>query len=70
MTEQQPLMVDEQTAAKMLGLCTKSVYSLRVAGKLPYVKLDETAKRPTIRYRVAALIEWAEKNEITEAERN
>lgn len=65
MTEQQPLLVDEQTAAKMLGLCTKSVYNLRKAGRLPFVCF-ESDKRNTIRYRVASLKEWVEQNETTE----
>ena len=64
-----PILVSEQEAAKLLGLCTKTLYNLRVAGKLPYVKLDSD-KRPSIRYRVASLIEWAEKNEIRDCERN
>ncbi|MCC7203932.1 MAG: helix-turn-helix domain-containing protein [Phycisphaeraceae bacterium] len=36
-----PLLVSEREAAKMLGLCTKTLYSLRQAGKLPTVRVGQ-----------------------------
>ncbi len=47
------ILVDENEATKMLCLCPKTVYSLRKAGKLPFVQLGRA-----IRYRVESLLDF------------
>lgn len=46
----EPLLVDERTAAKLLGCCARTVFSLNDSGKLPCVKLGSRKL-----YRVATL---------------
>jgi Helix-turn-helix domain len=35
-TAVEPLLVDDRTACKMLGLCTRTLFKLRKAGRLAY----------------------------------
>lgn len=52
-SELSPLLVDERTAAKMLGICGRKLFDLAKSGAIPFVKIGK-AKR----YAVAALVEF------------
>jgi Helix-turn-helix domain len=49
-----PIMIDEPTAARITGLCPKSLYNARRAGLLAYVKVGTA-----VRYLPADLQRWA-----------
>jgi Helix-turn-helix domain len=52
-TANEPLLVSEREAARLLGMCTKSLYRLRRAGRIEYVKIGLGDQR--IRYTVQSL---------------
>jgi excisionase family DNA binding protein len=56
-----PILVDENEAARLLGLSAKTLYNMRRAGQLPFVRV-----RGRIMYRPVALEKWAESIEGTE----
>ncbi len=53
------ILVNESQAAKLLGICGKSVYNLRKSGQLPFVQINSS----TIRYRVDALQQFVNSRE-------
>jgi hypothetical protein len=48
-----PILVDENEAGRLLGMCGKSVYNLRKSGQLPFVQLGKS-----IRYHVDSLAQF------------
>lgn len=52
------ILIDEIEAAEKLGLSPKTLYNMRRAGQLPFVRA-----RGRIMYRVASLEKWAEQQE-------
>lgn len=52
------LLVSEPEAAKMLGVCERTLFNLRQDGAIPFVPV-----RSRIMYRVPALEAWLERNE-------
>lgn len=55
------VLVNQQQAAELLGVCGKTVYELRRRGELPCVRVGRA-----IRYRVDTLTSWAAQAEQTE----
>ena len=53
------LLVDEKTAATMLSLSRKSLWTLRSRGVLPYIQIGR-GRRPLVRYALRDLEDWIE----------
>ena len=50
-----PILVDERTAAQLLGVSPRTIWTLRQRGELPYVRVGPRL----VRYRPADLERWA-----------
>lgn len=53
-TTSEALMLNEPQAARFLGISPRKLFSLRKAGKVPFLNLGERC----IRYSREALVEW------------
>jgi len=61
-TSNDRLLVNEPEAARLLSLSPRTLFSLRQSGEMPFIQLGRA-----IRYRVADLYQWIEKNIIRAA---
>ncbi len=55
--EHQPLLVNARTAANLLGICERNLFTLKKEGKIPVVKIGKLTK-----YHIPSLQKWIEEN--------
>jgi excisionase family DNA binding protein len=53
-----PLLIDRPTAARMLGVCSKTLYHMTARGELPVVKIGPRG----LRYSVADLCRYIDEH--------
>lgn len=51
--DQERILLSESEAARLLGLCPKTIYSLRKSGQLPFVQIGKS-----VRYALDSLREF------------
>ena len=51
--QQQPLLIGEKEASRLLGICERKLFDLRKAGTIPHLRVDRR-----VLYSVASLQDW------------
>lgn len=62
----QPIQVGEREAARVLGVCAKTLYNLRRAGKIAYVRVG-LGGNSRVAYRLDELDRFSRENQVTVA---
>ena len=55
--ENQPLLVNAVTAARLLGISERNLWQLKKDGNLPYVKIGKLTK-----YHIPTILKWIDGN--------